>query len=64
MTLTSPHIQDCWNGWQADDMSFFESIPQPPPPEPEPSRRPVWVRPDTIIPGSVPGELLLVRTVG
>jgi hypothetical protein len=43
-------------------MSFFESIPQPPPAEPEQRRRPAWVRPDTVIPGSVPGELLLFRT--
>jgi hypothetical protein len=42
-------------------MSFFDSIPQPPPPEPEQSRRPAWVRPDTVIPGSVPAELLLIR---
>jgi hypothetical protein len=62
MILTSLQIQLWRDGWQASCMSFFESIPQPPPPEPEPSRRPVWVRPDTIIPGSVPGELLLIRT--
>ena len=43
-------------------MSFFESVPQPPPPEPVVTRRPGWVRPDTVIPGGVPAELLLVRT--
>jgi hypothetical protein len=43
-------------------MSFFDSIPQAPPPEPEQRDRPVWMRPDTVIPGSVPAELLLVRT--
>lgn len=44
-------------------MSFFDSIPQPPPP-PEPVRRPrpAWRQPDAVIPGSVPGELMLVRT--
>jgi hypothetical protein len=44
-------------------MSFFDSIPQPPPP-PEPVRRPrpAWVQPDEVIPGSLPGELLLIRT--
>jgi hypothetical protein len=62
MTLTSSCIQDSRDRWQAGGMSFFESIPQPPPPEPEQSRRPAWVRPDTVIPGSVPGELLVVRT--
>jgi len=43
-------------------MAFFESIPQPPPPEParRPRRRP-WMQPETVIPGSVPAELLLVR---
>ena len=44
-------------------MSFFESIPQPPPPPPPPrSRRPAWARPDMVIPGSVPAEVMLIRT--
>ncbi len=43
-------------------MSFFDSIPQPPPPEPEQWRRPSWMRPDTVIPASVPAELLLFCT--
>jgi hypothetical protein len=43
-------------------MSFFESIPQPTPPEPVRRRRPVWMRPDAVIPGLVPAELVLVRT--
>jgi hypothetical protein len=43
-------------------MSFFDSITQPPPPEPEQRDRPAWMRPDTVIPGSVPAELLLGRT--
>jgi hypothetical protein len=44
-------------------MSFFDSIPQPPPPpEPVRTRRPAWMRSDAEIPGSVPGELLLIRT--
>jgi hypothetical protein len=44
-------------------MSFFESIPQPPPPAPPaPERRPAWVRPDTVIPGAVPAEVMLIRT--
>ncbi|MGH3251820.1 MAG: hypothetical protein ACRDOI_37190 [Trebonia sp.] len=44
-------------------MSFFDSIPQPPPP-PEPARqaRPAWMQPDEVIPGSVPGEVMLIRT--
>jgi hypothetical protein len=44
-------------------MSFFDSIPPPPPP-PEPQRRyrPAWAQPDEVIPASVPGELLLIRT--
>jgi hypothetical protein len=44
-------------------MSFFSSVPPPPPP-PEPLRqpRPAWMQPDEVIPGSVPGELLLIRT--
>jgi hypothetical protein len=44
-------------------MSFFDSIPQPPPPaESVRVPRPVWMQPDAVIPGSVPGELLLIRT--
>jgi hypothetical protein len=44
-------------------MSFFDSIPQPPPPpEPVLRPRPAWERPDEVIPGSVPAELLLIRT--
>lgn len=42
-------------------MSFFDSVPQPPP-EPEQRDRPARMRPDTVIPGSVPAGLLLVRT--
>ena len=44
-------------------MSFFDSIPKPPPPQP-PRRmpRPAWQRPETVIPGSVPGDIVLVRT--
>lgn len=44
-------------------MSFFDSIPQPPPP-PEPVRRPrpARMQPDEVIPASVPGELILIRT--
>lgn len=47
---------------QSDGMSFFESIPQPPPPEPVQRRRPTWMRPDSVIPGSVPAEAVLIRT--
>lgn len=48
---------------QSDGMSFFDSIPQPPaPPEPVLQVRPAWMRPDEVIPGSVPAELLLIRT--
>ena len=43
-------------------MSFFESIPQPPPPEPARSQTPAWMRPDEVLPGAVPGELVLART--
>jgi hypothetical protein len=43
-------------------MSFFESIPPPSPPEPAESEQPAWARPDTVIPGAVPGEVLLART--
>jgi hypothetical protein len=44
-------------------MSFFDSIPQPPPsPEPVRRPRPAWEQPDEVIPGTVPVELLLIRT--
>jgi hypothetical protein len=43
-------------------MSFFESIPQPPPPPIERPRRPVWSRPDAVIPGSLAADLMLIRT--
>lgn len=43
-------------------MSFFDSIPQPPPPEPVRRPHPAWMQPDAVIPGSAPGELLLIRT--
>jgi hypothetical protein len=43
-------------------MSFFDSIPQPPPPEPVRRVQPAYMQPDAVIPGSVPGELLLIRT--
>src|SRR6516162_263541 len=48
---------------QPDAMSFFDSIPAPPrPPEPVRRPRPAWEQPDAVIPGSVPGELILIRT--
>jgi hypothetical protein len=44
-------------------MSFFDSIPQPPPPQPPPRMpRPAWERPETVIPGSVRADLVLIRT--
>ena len=43
-------------------MSFFDSIPQPPPPEPVRELRPAWARSDAVIPGSVPAEVMLIRT--
>lgn len=43
-------------------MSFFSSIPQPPPPEPIRQPQLAWMQPDAVIPASVPGELLLIRT--
>jgi hypothetical protein len=51
------------NGARLTGMSFFDSIPQPPPPPDQPRRpRPAWMQPDEVIPGSVPGELILIRT--
>jgi hypothetical protein len=43
-------------------MSFFDSIPVPPSKPPQRPRRPAWARPDAVIPGSVPAELILART--
>lgn len=43
-------------------MGFFDSVPKQPPPEPVRRHRPAWMRPDAVIPGLVPAELLLVRT--
>src|SRR5262249_60544890 len=52
-----------WGWCQAGGMSFFDSIPQPPaPPEPVRRRRPVWMRSDVVIPGSVRAEVVLART--
>lgn len=51
------------NGVKMGGMSFFDSIPQPPPPpEPVLRARPAWMQPDEVIPGSVPGEVMLIRT--
>jgi hypothetical protein len=44
-------------------MSFFESFAVPDPAPPLRPPRPAWARPDAVIPGSVPAELILVRTV-
>jgi hypothetical protein len=41
-------------------MSFFESIPPPLPPAPV--RRLAWMRPDGVIPESVPATVVLIRT--
>jgi hypothetical protein len=50
-------------GWcQSDGMSFFDSIPPAPPPEPVRPRRLPWTRPDAVIPGSVPADMMLIRT--
>jgi hypothetical protein len=43
-------------------MSFFDSIPPPEPSKPVLRPRPSWMRPDEVIPGSVPADLLLIRT--
>jgi len=50
------------NGVRLGGMSFFDSIPQPPPPEPVRELRPAWARSDAVIPGSVPAEVMLIRT--
>ena len=48
-------------GWcQSGGMSFFDSIP--PPPEPVRRRGLPWTPPDTVIPGSVPADVMLIRT--
>ena len=58
-----PRLADRRERCQPDGMSFFDSIPQPPAaPEPAPQPRPAWEQPDAVIPGSVPGELMLIRT--
>jgi hypothetical protein len=43
-------------------MSFFESFPVPDPAPPPRLRRPAWARPDAVIPGSVPAELIVACT--
>jgi len=43
-------------------MSFFDSIPQPPPPPAWRPRRPVWSRPEAVIPGCMGADLMLIRT--
>ena len=43
-------------------MSFFEFFPVPDSAPPPWLPRPAWVRPDAVIPGSVPAELILART--
>jgi hypothetical protein len=43
-------------------MSFFDSIPPRDLPKPVLRPRPSWERPSEVIPGSVPAELLLIRT--
>ena len=43
-------------------MSFFDSFPVPERHHAERAPRRPWERPDTVIPGSVPGERVLIRT--
>lgn len=44
-------------------MDFFDSFPPPPPPpRPARQRRRSWYQPDHVLPASVPGEALLIRT--
>ena len=42
-------------------MSFFESFAVPDSAPPSRLPRPAWARPDAVIPGSVPAELILAR---
>lgn len=42
-------------------MTFFGSIPRPPA-QGAPQPRPAWAPPEGTLPGSVPGEVLLIRT--
>src|SRR5260370_34025580 len=43
-------------------MRLLESIRQPPPEPVRRRRRPAWMRSDAVIPGSVPAEVVLIRT--
>jgi hypothetical protein len=43
-------------------MSFFSSMRPSSGSNPAAQPRPIWMQPDGVIPGSVPGELLLIRT--
>ncbi|MGH3153361.1 MAG: hypothetical protein ACRDOB_21885, partial [Streptosporangiaceae bacterium] len=43
-------------------MSFFDSLPARPPAPPLRHQRPAWQRSDAVIPGSVPGEIIVART--
>ena len=44
-------------------MSFFDSLPvRAPAPPPLRPRRPAWARSSAVIPGSVPGEVIMART--
>lgn len=44
-------------------MGFFEGRPLPPPePEPARRRRPAWEKPEAMLAGVAPGELLLARS--
>ncbi|MFJ5612077.1 hypothetical protein ACIQCJ_22135 [Streptomyces sp. NPDC093221] len=44
-------------------MSFFQDVPEPPTaPEPEPRPRPPWERSVYVLPASVPGDVVLLRS--
>ncbi|MEW2518094.1 hypothetical protein [Actinacidiphila alni] len=43
-------------------MTFFQEFPEPPQPEAPPRRREPWEQPDHVLPASVPGDAVVIRT--